>query len=250
MAASVPTPMNILLRPLVGFASLATGGIVALGKGRSRTSIFLVLVAVVMLAPRRAIRDALRAFRARVAAQRGVVLRWPADEDETHLAMLREAEDDGERYEDWSSGDDDDSPRRRGRSSGRGGRRTRVSFDDRSDEEEAEYDEDVDNDEVDLSGARTPSGGRRRRSARQRPRLFVVAKYDFQARAADELSFTRGDPFLVLDRSNGDWWRVESATGARGLIPATFCRLRPSGTQRAQSALGIAEDDREFERRI
>jgi hypothetical protein len=233
MAASVPTPVSLLAKPVLGLFSLVGGGWIGFSsRGRSRWGALLLIVALVVLAPRRAVRDALRAVRARIAARRGIVYEWPDDEESGPLAELREVGEGEDGETGWSS-DEAGGGRRR--------RRARFGGDDEMDSED---------EEEEYAGARTPGSGRRR-SARRRPRLFVVAKHDFQARAPDELTFGRGDPFLVLDRSDGDWWRVESSTGARGLIPASYCRIRRSGNPGARSALGMASDDeQQFERRI
>nr|CAD7446237.1 unnamed protein product [Timema bartmani] len=52
---------------------------------------------------------------------------------------------------------------------------------------------------------------------------IVVAVYNFQAREATDVSFSKGDRMEVLDDSETDWWKVRHLhTGAEGLIPWNF----------------------------
>jgi len=47
------------------------------------------------------------------------------------------------------------------------------------------------------------------------------ALYDYAAQNADELSLREGDTFTVLDRSDPDWWKVESKGSVR-VVPALY----------------------------
>ena len=58
-----------------------------------------------------------------------------------------------------------------------------------------------------------------------------VALFDFTARAADELSFAKGDVISVQSaQQNGNWWHGEnlsSRSGDKGFIPKNFVKKRP-----------------------
>ena len=51
----------------------------------------------------------------------------------------------------------------------------------------------------------------------------VIARFDFTASEAEELSFHRGDVIEVLGQEDINWWRGRiSSTGATGLFPANY----------------------------
>ncbi|KAG7274955.1 hypothetical protein CRUP_033627 [Coryphaenoides rupestris] len=52
---------------------------------------------------------------------------------------------------------------------------------------------------------------------------FFVALYDYEARTADDLSFTKGDRFQIINNTEGDWWEARSInTGQKGYIPSNY----------------------------
>ncbi|KAJ8272522.1 hypothetical protein GJAV_G00090170 [Gymnothorax javanicus] len=51
---------------------------------------------------------------------------------------------------------------------------------------------------------------------------YFVALYDYNTRAADDLSFKKGDRFEILSKE-GDWWHARHvATGTTGYIPSNY----------------------------
>ncbi|CAL8315770.1 unnamed protein product [Boreogadus saida] len=52
---------------------------------------------------------------------------------------------------------------------------------------------------------------------------FFVALYDYEARTADDLSFSKGDRFQIINNTEGDWWEARSInTGQKGYIPSNY----------------------------
>lgn len=52
---------------------------------------------------------------------------------------------------------------------------------------------------------------------------LFIALYDYAARAADDLSFKKGEHLRVLNQSDGDWWQAEhTATMKKGFIPSNY----------------------------
>uniref|UniRef100_A0A674N7K1 Tyrosine-protein kinase n=1 Tax=Takifugu rubripes TaxID=31033 RepID=A0A674N7K1_TAKRU len=52
---------------------------------------------------------------------------------------------------------------------------------------------------------------------------FFVALYDYEARTSDDLSFTKGDRFQIINNTEGDWWEARSiTTGRTGYIPSNY----------------------------
>ena len=63
-----------------------------------------------------------------------------------------------------------------------------------------------------------PSAG----PAQSEENLFL-ALYDYNARAADDLNFKKGDQMRVLNQTDGDWWQAQhSVTGKKGFIPSNY----------------------------
>ena len=53
-------------------------------------------------------------------------------------------------------------------------------------------------------------------------KLFI-AKYDYDARTDEDLSFKKGELLEVLDDTCGDWWRARSrTTQLEGYVPNNF----------------------------
>ena len=71
----------------------------------------------------------------------------------------------------------------------------------------------------------------------------AVALYDFTGDAGDELSIKEGEPLLVLDRTNDDWWKCRNHAGREGVVPAQYVDLEiaePSQESPAQSSHAAA----------
>nr|7UD6_A Chain A, Tyrosine-protein kinase Fyn,Catechol O-methyltransferase [synthetic construct] len=53
--------------------------------------------------------------------------------------------------------------------------------------------------------------------------MLFVALYDYEARTEDDLSFHKGEKFVILRSSEGDWWlAVSLTTGEQGYIPSNY----------------------------
>ncbi|KAL6050144.1 Protein fam13b [Balamuthia mandrillaris] len=57
-----------------------------------------------------------------------------------------------------------------------------------------------------------------------RPNYLCYARawYDYTAASPSELSFSKGDVLLVMDKHNSGWWKGEK-NGVVGYFPATYC---------------------------
>lgn len=65
-------------------------------------------------------------------------------------------------------------------------------------------------------------------SQQQAANVFV-ALYDYEARTAEDLSFTKGELLQVVDNEDGDWWKARSLqTGRTGYIPSNYVASQSS----------------------
>uniref|UniRef100_A0A7N4V2S1 Tyrosine-protein kinase n=1 Tax=Sarcophilus harrisii TaxID=9305 RepID=A0A7N4V2S1_SARHA len=52
---------------------------------------------------------------------------------------------------------------------------------------------------------------------------LFVALYGYDARTADDLTFTKGEKFHILNNTEGDWWEARSlSSGRTGYIPSNY----------------------------
>uniref|UniRef100_A0A672QHV3 non-specific protein-tyrosine kinase n=1 Tax=Sinocyclocheilus grahami TaxID=75366 RepID=A0A672QHV3_SINGR len=52
---------------------------------------------------------------------------------------------------------------------------------------------------------------------------LFVALYDYEARTEDDLSFSKGEKFQIINSTEGDWWDARSlTTGGTGYIPSNY----------------------------
>ncbi|XP_021569202.1 tyrosine-protein kinase Fgr [Carlito syrichta] len=52
---------------------------------------------------------------------------------------------------------------------------------------------------------------------------LFIALYDYEARTEDDLSFTKGEKFHILNNTEGDWWEARSlSSGRTGYIPSNY----------------------------
>ena len=51
---------------------------------------------------------------------------------------------------------------------------------------------------------------------------MVVALYDFEAQGDDELSVSENDQLVLVEKENDEWWKVQNASGAMGVVPAAY----------------------------
>lgn len=57
----------------------------------------------------------------------------------------------------------------------------------------------------------------------QSPIKLFIAKYDYDARTDEDLSFKKGELLEILDDTCGDWWRARSRTSQKeGYVPNNF----------------------------
>lgn len=53
--------------------------------------------------------------------------------------------------------------------------------------------------------------------------MLFVALYDYEARTEDDLNFSKGERFQIINNSEGDWWEAHSlSTGRTGYIPSNY----------------------------
>jgi len=51
---------------------------------------------------------------------------------------------------------------------------------------------------------------------------FAIAKYSYQAQQEDELSLTKGDKIIVLEKSSDGWWKCDLGNDKIGWIPSNY----------------------------
>lgn len=52
---------------------------------------------------------------------------------------------------------------------------------------------------------------------------IFVALYDYEARTGDDLTFTKGEKFHILNNTEYDWWEARSlSSGHRGYVPSNY----------------------------
>ncbi|XP_045232762.1 tyrosine-protein kinase Fgr isoform X2 [Macaca fascicularis] len=52
---------------------------------------------------------------------------------------------------------------------------------------------------------------------------LFIALYDYEARTEDDLTFTKGEKFHILNNTEGDWWEARSlSSGQTGYIPSNY----------------------------
>ena len=55
------------------------------------------------------------------------------------------------------------------------------------------------------------------------PTNILVALYDYDARTAEDLSFSKGERLELINRPDGEWWEARSlSTNQRGFIPSNY----------------------------
>ena len=55
------------------------------------------------------------------------------------------------------------------------------------------------------------------------PGKYYIARYAYQARTAEDLSFEKGERLLVIGSTEGDWWHAKSTKSQReGYIPRNY----------------------------
>ncbi|WFD31088.1 cytoskeletal protein binding protein [Malassezia sp. CBS 17886] len=77
-------------------------------------------------------------------------------------------------------------------------------------------------------------------ASRPPSREMVVVLYDFAAQGDDELSVSEHDQLTLMERENDEWWKLQSASGAVGVVPAAYVEVLPADTDddaRAPAAL-------------
>ncbi|XP_005394976.1 PREDICTED: tyrosine-protein kinase Fgr [Chinchilla lanigera] len=52
---------------------------------------------------------------------------------------------------------------------------------------------------------------------------LFIALYDYEARTEDDLTFTKGEKFHILNNTEGDWWEARSlSSGQTGYVPSNY----------------------------
>lgn len=54
--------------------------------------------------------------------------------------------------------------------------------------------------------------------------MKAKALYSYSGGNADELPFVEGDELIIVDRSEGDWWKAEQG-GAIFIVPAAYLEV-------------------------
>ena len=66
---------------------------------------------------------------------------------------------------------------------------------------------------------------------------MVVALYDFEAQADDELSVSEGDQLVLIEREDHEWWKLQNAKGHIGVVPASYVEVLKENNSPALNAL-------------
>ncbi|KAK2106276.1 hypothetical protein P7K49_015790 [Saguinus oedipus] len=67
---------------------------------------------------------------------------------------------------------------------------------------------------------------------------LFIALYDYEARTEDDLTFTKGEKFHILNNTEGDWWEARSlSSGQTGYIPSNYVAPRNIQVKKAASSL-------------
>ena len=62
---------------------------------------------------------------------------------------------------------------------------------------------------------------------------FFIARYSYQARTVEDMSFEEGDKLKVIGATDGDWWMAKSLADSReGYIPRNY--VVPLASQEAE----------------
>ncbi|XP_016106179.1 tyrosine-protein kinase fynb-like [Sinocyclocheilus grahami] len=70
---------------------------------------------------------------------------------------------------------------------------------------------------------------------------LFVALYDYEARTEDDLSFSKGEKFQIINSTEGDWWDARSlTTGGTGYIPSNY--VAPVDSIQAEEPLSRMHD--------
>lgn len=56
--------------------------------------------------------------------------------------------------------------------------------------------------------------------------LAAVALYNFSADGEDELTVHEGEALVVLERDSDEWWKCRNASGAEGVVPASYVEVQ------------------------
>lgn len=59
---------------------------------------------------------------------------------------------------------------------------------------------------------------------------IAIALYDYQGATDEELNFSEGDVFRVINKENIDWFFVKNAENVEGYVPSTYLKLSPQKT--------------------
>ena len=57
------------------------------------------------------------------------------------------------------------------------------------------------------------------------------AKFDFVSTSSGIISFKAGDKFLLVNKTNSDWWTVRSPSQELGLVPVNYLEPEEVGGQ-------------------
>lgn len=66
---------------------------------------------------------------------------------------------------------------------------------------------------------------------------MVVALYDFEAQADDELNMSEGDQLVLVEREDHEWWKLQNAKGNVGVVPASYVEILKEKNSPALDAL-------------
>ena len=71
-------------------------------------------------------------------------------------------------------------------------------------------------------------------------RQKLVARYPYEGRRKNELSFAKGDLFFLVKEATAEWWSVENMDGKKGYVPAAYVKIKKIKKEEKAAAAAAA----------
>jgi hypothetical protein len=82
--------------------------------------------------------------------------------------------------------------------------------------------------------------------------MSIVALYEYQGATEEELCFSAGDKFIIVNKENEDWWFVRNDEQMEGYVPSTYFKqgggsVSESNSEESESQESFSEEEVESE---
>jgi hypothetical protein len=74
----------------------------------------------------------------------------------------------------------------------------------------------------------------------------VIALYEYQGATEEELCFSAGEKFALLNKENEDWWFVRNREDIEGYVPSTYFKLGSNSVSDSNSDESEMESQESF----